>query len=455
MLVVRSRVWAAALTALSTFSAAAILAASPQSLTFEKFWNRPAPDAAEAAHRSSIAARTGSRPTPGPVDTLHRLRHWNHHFDRCLRPRSRAAIGRLRARRSATTSARAAPPARMAIVAHRDVRGGERDRSALQELPRRARRPTGATSMDAAIAQAAHDTLVALFPSQSGALRQAARGGPGVHERTTRGEAPASSSASGRGRGDAGTRAQRRLGPRRAAGRRRLRPGQRRPASGARIRSAAARSRSARTGVRCGRSSMPSGEPFRVPPPPALTSPTYAAAFNEVKRLGGDGITTPTKRTADQTLAGIYWAYDGTPTLCAPPRLYNQIAMQIADADGIGRRRAGAAAARWSTSRWPTPASRCWESKYYYKCGGRSPASARRTRAPGRRGLGDGNPRRAATPTFMPLGAPASNLAGAELHAAVPGLSVRATPASAARCSRRCATSTAPTTSRSRSSPTS
>ena len=49
-------------------------------------------------------------------------------------------------------------------------------------------------------------------------------------------------------------------------------------------------------------------------------------------------------RTDDQTLAGIYWAYDGTPSLCAPPRLYNQIAEVIADADGIGRRRAGAAA---------------------------------------------------------------------------------------------------------------
>ena len=40
---------------------------------------------------------------------------------------------------------------------------------------------------------------------------------------------------------------------------------------------------------------------------------------------------TPTLRTTEQTEIGIYWAYDGTPSLCAPPRLYNQIAMQIAD----------------------------------------------------------------------------------------------------------------------------
>ena len=69
-----------------------------------------------------------------------------------------------------------------------------------------------------------------------------------------------------------------------------------------------------------------------------MTSPDYTGAYNEVKRLGGDGLGTPTERTPDQTLAGIFWAYDGTPSLCAPPRLYNQITVHIADqigTDGI------------------------------------------------------------------------------------------------------------------------
>ena len=82
---------------------------------------------------------------------------------------------------------------------------------------------------------------------------------------------------------------------------------------------------------------LESAAQFRVPPPPALDSPEYAAAFEEVKRLGGDGTAgtgTPTERTPDQTQAGIYWAYDGTPSLCAPPRLYNQIVMNIADQMG-------------------------------------------------------------------------------------------------------------------------
>src|SRR6185295_13354826 len=62
---------------------------------------------------------------------------------------------------------------------------------------------------------------------------------------------------------------------------------------------------------------------------PALNSAAYTTAYNEVKRLGGDGVTTPTERSADQTVAGIYWAYDGTPSLCAPPRLYNQITTHV------------------------------------------------------------------------------------------------------------------------------
>jgi hypothetical protein len=68
---------------------------------------------------------------------------------------------------------------------------------------------------------------------------------------------------------------------------------------------------------------------FRAPPPPAMTSSAYTAAYNEVKNLGGDEITT--QRTEEQTFIGIFWAYDGTPSLCAPPRLYNQITVQIAD----------------------------------------------------------------------------------------------------------------------------
>jgi len=78
--------------------------------------------------------------------------------------------------------------------------------------------------------------------------------------------------------------------------------------------------------------------PFVLPPPPgtitcpappAFNSAEYAVAFNHAKSIGGDGTITPTARSDWETQTGLYWAYDGTPSLCAPPRLYNQIATLV------------------------------------------------------------------------------------------------------------------------------
>jgi hypothetical protein len=156
---------------------------------------------------------------------------------------------------------------------------------------------------------------------------------------------------------------------------------------------------------------LASADQFRVPPPPALDGPDYAAAFDEVYRLGGDGVTTPTERTDEQTLAGIYWAYDGTPALCAPPRLYNQIAVQIAeqqhsDAVDLARLLALANVAMADAG------IAIWESKYHYAVW--RPVTGIREADPGTgpTGLGDGNPATAGDPAFLPLGAPASNAAG-------------------------------------------
>ena len=128
-----------------------------------------------------------------------------------------------------------------------------------------------------------------------------------------------------------------------------------------------------------------------------------------MKRLGGDGITTPTERTDDQTIAGIYWAYDGTPSLCAPPRLYNQITEVIADADGIGRGRAGAAlrAGQRGDGRRRHRDLGVEVLLQALAAGHRDPR--------GRSGHGtDGhrrrNPLTRGDATFSPLGAPASNL---------------------------------------------
>ncbi len=68
-----------------------------------------------------------------------------------------------------------------------------------------------------------------------------------------------------------------------------------------------------------------------LPPPPAFTSATYKAHFEEVR---DHGARARNKRTAQEELTGLYWAYDGAKGLGTPPRLYNQIVRQIAQDRG-------------------------------------------------------------------------------------------------------------------------
>jgi hypothetical protein len=155
---------------------------------------------------------------------------------------------------------------------------------------------------------------------------------------------------------------------------------------------------------------MRSPSQFRVPPPPSMTSAAYTEAYNEVKRLGGDGVHTPTERSADQTQAGIYWAYDGTPSLCAPPRLYNQITTVVSRRltspielarlfalVNVSMAEAGIAG---------------WESKFFYDFWRPVTGIRESDAGTGPSGSGDGNPATIGDSGFFPLGAPASNLTG-------------------------------------------
>ena len=144
-----------------------------------------------------------------------------------------------------------------------------------------------------------------------------------------------------------------------------------------------------------------SADQFKAAPTPALTSAAYAKAFIEVKRLGGDGVITPTERTADQTIAGIFWAYDGTPFLGTANRLYNQIAVQISQQ----MRTRGIELARLLALVNVAMADAglaCWDTKYREEFW--RPITAIR------QGESDGNPDTLGDPNFVPLGAPASNI---------------------------------------------
>jgi hypothetical protein len=67
---------------------------------------------------------------------------------------------------------------------------------------------------------------------------------------------------------------------------------------------------------------MQSSSQFRAAGPPALSSPAYAAEFNEVKALGGDGVLTPSARTATQTYVAKWWQSN-------PVASWNDVARQL------------------------------------------------------------------------------------------------------------------------------
>jgi hypothetical protein len=267
----------------------------------------------------------------------------------------------------------------------------------------------GDAALKAAIASAGHDALVALFPAQRARLDAELDGSlsaiAGSREKSAGielGQDAASAILAARA-SDGSQHSEPRIGadyfPGDAPGEWRPDPISQHPLA---------------LGARWGEVApfaLESAAQFRAPAPPALTSTLYAVAFDEVKSLGGDGLATPTVRSAEGTFVGVYWAYDGMPSLCAPPRLYNQIAVTIADQMSsdvvelarllalvnVGLADAGIA---------------IWESKYYYKLWRPVTGIREADAGTGPTGAGDGNPATIADPSFTPLGAPASNLTG-------------------------------------------
>jgi hypothetical protein len=280
------------------------------------------------------------------------------------------------------------------------ITGGYRSYSGVQPAPKN-------TSINAAIAQAAHDTLVALFPSQepdlSAALRKDLKRipeGRAKNDGIDLGRSAAAAILALR-ENDGSEHAEPRVGIEYITSKK---PGKWRQDPISEIPLA--------LGARWSRVKpfvMKSASQFRVPPPPALNSKKYAAAFDEVKELGGDGIVTPTVRTDKQTEIGIFWAYDGMPSLCAPPRLYNQVTAQIAEQMASNAVEYARVLALVNVA-LADAASAIWEAKYYYDFWRPVTGIREADEGTGPSGKGDGNPATVGDPDFSPLGSPASNL---------------------------------------------
>lgn len=103
---------------------------------------------------------------------------------------------------------------------------------------------------------------------------------------------------------------------------------------------------------------MTSGSQFRPVAPPALNSPEYTAAFNEVKELGRIDSAT---RTAEQTdIARLWAAGGGTIT---PPGMWNKIAQDLGASLSIADKARMFATLNLATA---DAAINSWDAKYAY-----------------------------------------------------------------------------------------
>lgn len=146
-------------------------------------------------------------------------------------------------------------------------------------------------------------------------------------------------------------------------------------------------------------------------PPPALTTPEYACAYDNVFVNGRNNITERDAQFREHAAIGIFWGYDGSNKLGTPPRLYNSVVtastefMCLEHKDKINVLAAiNAAMADAGIAAW------YW--KYVYDFWRPVVAIREADKGFGPTGKGDANTHRQCKgdPFWLPLGAPKSNI---------------------------------------------
>ena len=220
--------------------------------------------------------------------------------------------------------------------------------------------PTAGASPDAAVAAAAHATLSKLYPHQKPALDQAhlteGISGKGVGDGHVFGLAVAQAMLAARADdpplGDDGHAAS----P--AYGKHHLDPSDPQQGFHAPYYGSAAK---------C--FAVTSRHPLDAPPEPG--SVAYEEALNEVRgkgvapQLAGTQPATVPQRTPEETLIGLFWAYDGASGLGTPPRFYNQIVRLVADKQDntVGE---NARLFALVNAAMGDAGTLCWDNKYQY-----------------------------------------------------------------------------------------
>ncbi|MCA1705845.1 MAG: vanadium-dependent haloperoxidase, partial [Actinobacteria bacterium] len=127
--------------------------------------------------------------------------------------------------------------------------------------------------------------------------------------------------------------------------------------------------------------------------------------------------TSSSRRTVDETLIGVYWAYDGAVDLGTPPRLYNQIVRNLAEKGPItgtpNTLEDNARLFALVNTAMADAGILSWDQKYIHDLwrpvvGIREHDTSMGPAA----GEGDNNINDESQPDWLPLGAPSSNSTG-------------------------------------------
>ena len=158
---------------------------------------------------------------------------------------------------------------------------------------------------------------------------------------------------------------------------------------------------------------LKNGAQFRIPAPPPPGSPEYVRGWNEVAEIGQAPdvpSSIPNTSTAAARFIGNYWGYDGQPLLGTPPRLYAQIAVQVALEQGLTETNELARYLALIHIGMADAGIAAWDSKYYYNYW--RPVTAIRA--------DDGVANTPSDPNWEPVGISIANSSGAALRVTPP-----------------------------------
>lgn len=144
------------------------------------------------------------------------------------------------------------------------------------------------------------------------------------------------------------------------------------------------------------------GAQFRAAPFPRTGSIKYLSEFNDVKAIGSAPGTAGGTGNARTQFIGNFWGYEGTPQLGAPPRIYAQIAIRLAETANIRNPLQLARYLALAHISMADAGITVWDTKYFYNIA--RPVTAIRVE--------DGDTRTQTDPTWTPFGISRANQTG-------------------------------------------